>query len=52
MGFLKMTGGALNSVEIIPTEVLEHLGCRVMFCEMVGSIALAGAPSTRKICAA
>jgi hypothetical protein len=25
IGFLKMTGGALNSVEIIPTGVLEHL---------------------------
>jgi hypothetical protein len=26
IGFLKMTGGTLNSVEIIPTGVLEHLG--------------------------
>jgi hypothetical protein len=26
ISFLKMTGGTLNSVEIIPTEVLEHLG--------------------------
>jgi Domain of unknown function (DUF4158) len=26
IGFLKMTGGALNSVEIIPPGVLEHLG--------------------------
>jgi hypothetical protein len=26
IGFLKMTGRTLNSVEIIPTEVLEHLG--------------------------
>jgi hypothetical protein len=26
IGFLKMTGGTLNSVEIIPTGALEHLG--------------------------
>ncbi len=26
IGFLKMTGGTLNSVEIIPAGVLEHLG--------------------------
>jgi hypothetical protein len=26
IGFLKLTGGTLNSVEIIPTGVLEHLG--------------------------
>jgi hypothetical protein len=26
ISFLKMTGGTLNSVEIIPTGVLEHLG--------------------------
>ena len=26
IGFLKMTGGTLNSVEIIPPGVLEHLG--------------------------
>jgi len=26
IGFLKLTGGTLNSVEIIPTAVLEHLG--------------------------
>jgi TnpA family transposase len=26
IGFLKMTGGTLNSVEIIPATVLEHLG--------------------------
>jgi hypothetical protein len=29
IGFLKMTGGTLNSVEIIPTGVLEHLGRRL-----------------------
>src|SRR5512134_3430631 len=26
IGFLKMTGGTLNSVEIIPAAVLDHLG--------------------------
>jgi TnpA family transposase len=26
IGFLKMTGGTLNSVEIVPAGVLEHLG--------------------------
>jgi Domain of unknown function (DUF4158) len=26
IGFLKMTGGTLNSVEVIPPGVLEHLG--------------------------
>ena len=26
IGFLKLTGGTLNSVEIIPTAVLDHLG--------------------------
>ena len=29
IGFLKMTGGALNSVEIIPPGVLEHLGSQL-----------------------
>src|SRR5271155_5453741 len=29
IGFLKMTGGRLNSVEIIPTGVLEHLGLQL-----------------------
>jgi hypothetical protein len=26
VGFLKMTGGTLNSVELIPPEILDHLG--------------------------
>jgi TnpA family transposase len=26
IGFLKLTGGTLNSVEIVPTSVLDHLG--------------------------
>jgi TnpA family transposase len=29
IGFLKLTGGTLNSVEIIPSGVLEHLGCQL-----------------------
>lgn len=32
IGFLKMTGGTLNSVEIIPAGVLEHLG-RQLGCD-------------------
>ena len=31
IGFLKMTGGTLNSVEIIPPGVLEHLGRQLGF---------------------
>ena len=32
IGFLKMTGRSLNSVELVPPDVLSHLG-RVIECE-------------------
>ena len=32
IGFLKMTGRSLNSVELVPSEILSHLG-RVIECE-------------------
>jgi Domain of unknown function (DUF4158) len=31
IGFLKMTGGTLNSVEIIPAAVLDHLGRQLAY---------------------
>ena len=49
IGFLKKTGAPLNSVQLIPTTVLDHVGRQLGIGAGTPQIASSGAPYRRRL---